>query len=98
MTTPSAMRRLNKAAELYVQFVGTSMMLCHTIQHMNAKLVFDDDVPQETRDILEGVAKNQERAFKEQLHPIMERMFSLEKLIKENLPNPDKIIIIPGDN
>jgi ABC-type Fe3+/spermidine/putrescine transport system ATPase subunit len=98
MTTPSRYRKLNQAAELYVQFMGTAMVLCQTINNMNAKLVFDDDVPQASREILQRVAENQERAFKEQLNPLIERLSNLEKKIRENLPDPNKLIVTPENN
>lgn len=98
MTTPSAYRRLNKAADLYVQFLGTTMQMCQIIKGMQAKLVFDESVPEDTRKNVQNIASNVEREFKRQLEPVMERLFNLEKLIKENLPDPNKRIITPEDN
>jgi hypothetical protein len=97
MTTPSAYRRLNKAAELYMQFLGTTMQLCQTVKGMNAQLMFDESVAQDTRDTLQGIATNVERAFKDQLNPMIERLMNLDKQIRENLPDPNKRIVAPED-
>lgn len=98
MTTPSAYRRLNKAAELYVQFLGTTMAMLQVIDNMHAKMMFDDEVPEDTRKNVQQLATTVEENFKKQLAPSIERLKNLEKMIRENLPDPNKRIITPEDN
>ena len=95
MTTPSKMRRLNEAAELYIEYAVVAQRLCSAITSMQGRMTFPDDWTKDFCDIVQIVLTAQEKAFKEKLMPYVQKLEELDKMIRENIPDPNKRIITP---
>ena len=98
MTTPSKMKRLNQAANLYMDFALTAMKLCETIVKMDGVIAFPEDVDPEVRAFGEALAKAQQAAFKEKLMPMIHHLEVIDQRMKDNIVGSDSPIILASDD
>lgn len=97
MTTPSKYRRLNEAANLYIEFALTTMKLCETIVNMKAKVSPPEGIDPELAKFIEKIARATEEAFKGELMPFVVHLEKVDAEIKKNIPDPNRRIITPDD-
>jgi hypothetical protein len=102
MTTPSKWARLNEAAQLYIQFGATAMMLCKTIKGLHGGLKFEGEIDtpekEQMRDTALAISQAVEHEFHKILDPYVKELEEIDLAIKANLPKAPGSIILPGDN
>ena len=98
MTTPSKMKRLNKAANLYMDFALTAMKLCETIVKMEGVVGMDDDADPQIKAFAEEVGRAQQQAFKEKLMPLIVHLERIDQQMKDNIVGSDSPIILASDD
>ena len=100
MTTPSKYRRLNEAADLYLEFGKTTLALCQQIKKLHGGLKFDGEASPENdewRTTALAISNAVEQAFHQVLDPYVLRLEELDVAIRSNLPKAPGSIVLPGE-
>ena len=96
MTTPSRYQKAHDMAAAFGEFMATTMAMVNYIEKMEARVTIDD-MSDEMKEHIEGIAKHVEAGIKQALTPYIQRLRMIEKMIQANVPKGPGQIITPDD-
>ena len=96
MTTPSRYQKAHDMAAAFGEFMATTMAMVNYIEKMEARVTVDD-MSDEMKEHIEGIAKHVEAGIKQALTPYVQRLRMIEKIIQSSVPKGPGKIVTPDD-